>query len=236
MNGNRSEVIGRNLHDLLQSIEAVARESGRDPGSVRLVAVTKNFPAGDVEAAYFHGQHVFGENRVQELAAKAAELAPRIDCQWHMIGTLQTNKVKYLTGLVSLIHSVDSVKLLEIIQGRAERMGLAQGVLLQVNVSGEDTKHGFEPSGLDALLEGREKFPHVRIQGLMTMAPYYQDPELARPVFARLRELRDRLAADHAMPELSELSMGMTGDYRQAIAEGATLVRIGSAIFGQRKP
>ena len=236
MNPDRSEAIGRKLEEVSQSIRTAARRSGRTPEEVRLVAVTKNFPAEDIEAAFLHGQRVFGENRVQELVTKVAELAGRIDCEWHMIGTLQTNKIKYLAGLVSLIHSVDSQRLLEAIQRRAERMDMGQNILLQVNVSGEGTKHGFQPSDLDALLEGRDRYANIRICGLMTMAPFYDDPERARPVFAGLRNLRDQLSVRHAMPELIELSMGMTGDYKQAIAEGATLVRIGSAIFGQRTP
>lgn len=236
LNPGRSEAIGLKLEEVNQSIRTAARQSGRDPEAVRLVAVTKNFPAEDLEAAFFYGQHVFGENRAQELVAKAAELAGRIDCEWHMIGTLQTNKIKYLAGLVSLIHSVDSLRLLEAIQRRAERMDMVQDILLQVNASGEGSKHGFQPSALDAVLEGRDRFANIRIRGLMTMAPFYDDPERARPVFAGLRGLRDLLSGRHAMPELTELSMGMTGDFKQAIAEGATLVRIGSAIFGQRNP
>lgn len=236
MNQDRSQEIGRNLELVLESMETAARQHGRDPGSVRLVAVTKNFPVSDLEAAFLHGQQVFGENRVQELVAKAAGLDSVMDCEWHMIGTLQTNKVKFLTGLVSLIHSVDSLRLLETIQRHAGRRGLVQELLLQVNVSGEESKHGFEPAELDALLEKREAHANVRIRGLMTMAPFYQDPERARPIFSKLRDLRDQLAGRHGMPELTELSMGMTGDFRQAIAEGATLVRIGSAIFGQRSP
>ncbi|HPX92862.1 MAG TPA: YggS family pyridoxal phosphate-dependent enzyme [Bacillota bacterium] len=236
INEDRSQTIGRNLEELIQSIRLTALEAGRDPDSVRLVAVTKNFPASDVEAAFHHGQRVFGENRAQELVAKASELDSGVDCEWHMIGTLQTNKVKYLTGLVSLIHSVDSLRLLETIQRRAERMALVQDVLLQVNVSGEDSKHGFSPSKMDLVLQERGNLSHVRIRGLMTMAPFFDDPERARPVFAQLRLLRDQLSERHGMPQLAELSMGMTADYKQAIAEGATIVRIGSAIFGQRTP
>ncbi len=221
---------------LRQSIGETARSAGREPDSIRLVAVSKHVPASDVLAAYAAGQTVFGENRVQELVVKAAELAGEMNGQWHMIGTLQTNKVKHVVGLVSLIHSVDSLRLLETIERRAGQLDLFQEVLLQVNVSGEASKHGLSPDALDPILERAGQLTHVRIRGLMTMAPLFDDPERTRPVFALLRELRDRLAARHGLTSLTELSMGMTGDYRQAIREGATLIRVGSALFGYRLP
>lgn len=233
-NVSRLEVIGGNLEYIHRSIKEAALESGRDPESIRLVAVTKNFPPEDVEAAYNRGQVIFGENKAQELVAKASALRDRINCQWHMIGTLQTNKAKMLVGLASLIHSVDRTRLLNVIQNRAARMDLIQDVLLQVNVSGEETKHGFEPEQLEQVLEARGTFPNIRFLGLMTMAPYYDDPERARPVFSQLRILRDSLVDRYDLTEFVELSMGMTGDYKQAISEGSTIVRIGSAIFGQR--
>jgi hypothetical protein len=215
---------------------AVAAEVvGRNPNDVRLIAVSKNFPVSDLEEAYRCGQVSFGENRVQELQEKwrgSAHLDIEID--WHFVGMLQRNKVRFIIGKVSLIHSVGSIRLIRTIERLAAQEDIVQDVLLQVNISGEETKQGFDPEQVeDALLQCCE-CPHVRVRGFMTMAPHYEDPEKARPVFSQLRELRDKLIFHRIAPDLSELSMGMTNDFEVAIEEGATMIRIGSAIFGDR--
>lgn len=215
---------------ILRQVGDAADAVGRDPGEVLVVAVTKTVGIEDIRAALLAGVHDFGENRVQEFLGKYG-LFP--DASWHFIGSLQTNKVKDVVGRASLIHSVDSPRLLEEIARRAETAGVVQDVLLQVNVSGEGSKHGFEPDDVrDALIEASH-LGHVRVRGLMTMAPL-QRPEDSRWVFRDLRELRDSL---REMPlngvELDELSMGMTNDFKVAVEEGATIVRVGRAIFGR---
>lgn len=203
---------------------------GRDPADVTIVAVTKTVGIDDVRAAIAAGMRDFGENRVQEFLGKCG-LFP--EEHWHFIGSLQTNKVKDVVGRAALIHSVDSVRLLEEIDRRAVRAGVVQPILLQVNVSGEESKHGFEPDDVRDVLVGASGCEGVLVKGLMTMAPYGR-PEEARPVFSELRDLRDSLremALDSV--ELDELSMGMTNDYRVAVEEGATIVRVGRAIFGR---
>ncbi len=237
MEKDRIEFIGRSLEELKGRIRDLALAAGREPDGVRLVAVSKGFPAGDVSAALSFGQRVFGENRAQELVGKSAELERLgLGCDWHMIGRLQTNKVKQVIGLASLIHSVDRVRLLDVIQRQAQARGMVQPVLLQVNISQEATKQGFGAEEVEAVLAAAEDYPNIEIRGLMTMAPFYDDPEDARPIFRQLRHLRDRLADPDALPAFTELSMGMTQDYAQAVEEGATLLRIGSALFGAREP
>ncbi|NLA71379.1 MAG: YggS family pyridoxal phosphate-dependent enzyme [Clostridiaceae bacterium] len=235
MNDSRKNLIENNLDSLREAIDVAAIAAGRDPVSIKLVAVTKSHPLSDIEIALSHGQQTLGENRVQELTEKIeATKEHGLACEWHMIGTLQTNKVRFIVGEVALIHSVDRIRLLRAIEKYASQQGIVQDVLLQVNVSGESSKHGFGPENLGHVLEHQQDFPHIRIMGLMTMAPHFEDPEQTRPVFARLRQLRDELAVKYNSPQLTELSMGMTNDYIQAVGEGATLVRGGSAIFGQQ--
>ena len=231
----RTAEIQAHFERFTRSVETLSKEAGRAVGEVRLVAVSKNFPIEDVVSARGLGQRVFGENRVQELQAKVLEAeALGLDVVWHMIGHLQTNKVRQVVGRVALIHSVDRRRLLNAVEREANKKDLVQDVLLQVNVSGEETKGGFTPEETEAVIFERERFPHVRIRGLMTMAPFFDDPEDAAPVFHELRALRDRLSKKYDMPELQELSMGMTNDYPQAIREGATMLRVGSALFGSR--
>jgi len=217
--------------------EAVRRQvadaadiAGRDPSDVRIVAVTKTVGLDEIAQAVEAGVCDFGENRVQEFLGKYG-LFPTVD--WHFIGTLQTNKVKDVVRRACLIHSVDSLRLLDEIDRRAGQAGVVQRVLLQVNVSGEASKHGFEPGELrDALVEA-SRLAHVEVRGLMTMAPFGR-PEDSRWVFRELKELRDSL---REMPlngvELDELSMGMTNDFKVAVEEGSTIVRIGRALFGR---
>lgn len=212
-----------------------AESSGREPSAIQLIAISKNFPMSDIEIAYRYGQLSFGENKVQELQNKwtsSAHLGAEID--WHFVGALQRNKVRFIIGKVSLIHSVGSRRLMDTIERLAEREELVQDVLLQVNVSGEETKQGFEPGQVEEMLLQLHKYPHVRVRGLMTMAPHCEDPEETRPVFRRLCELRDEMISRGAVHDLPELSMGMTNDFEQAIEEGATIIRVGSALFGHR--
>ena len=223
--------IAAHLAAVQEQIRAAAVRAGRDPSSVRLVAVSKTHPASAVAEAAATGQRVFGESRVQEAREKIPSCPPGLD--WHFIGHLQKNKVRQALPLFGFFHSIDSTALAQAIDRIAGETGKPVEGLLEVNVSGEETKHGFTPDELRKEFAALIKLPHLRIRGLMTMAPYSDNPEDARPVFRALRELRDELQSAHGRP-LPELSMGMSGDFEPAIAEGATLVRIGSSIFGAR--
>jgi len=217
--------------------EAVRRQvadaadcAGRDVGDVSIIAVTKTVGIPEIGAAIAAGMRDFGENRTQEFVGKQA-LFPQV--RWHFIGTLQTNKVKDVVGKAALIHSVDSSRLLEHVARRAEQLEIVQPVLIQVNVSGEESKHGVSPGEVRDLLQEASSLPCVEVRGLMTMAPLGR-PEDARWVFRSLRELATSLSALRLNGvELDELSMGMTNDFRAAVEEGATMVRIGRAIFGR---
>ena len=227
----RAEEIARNLTDVRARIAAAARAAGRSPESVRLLAVSKKMPADDVRAAIAAGQRAFGENYAQELRDKAALLAADSTLpappEWHFIGPLQSNKVKYVAGKAALVHSIDSPALLDAFEAR----GLAQAALVQVNVAGEASKRGIAPDDLPALLDRFAALTHVRCAGLMLIPPR-GDP---RPHFAALRALRDREAQrPRANVDLRELSMGMSEDLEVAVDEGATIVRVGTAIFGAR--
>ena len=253
--------IQNNLELIRQQIAESARRVGRAPESVRLVAVSKNHPAAAVLAAYAAGQRVFGENRPQELRDKRPLLPA--DCEWHMIGHLQSNKVRQVVQNAAWIHSVDSIDLLERlnrIAGEEMRVDGFSGsavqrlpdesvpppstvhrplstprlrILLEINMSGEASKSGVSPEAARGLLEEALRSPHLECCGLMTMAPYAASEAELRRCFGGLRELRNRLAAEFGVP-LPELSMGMSGDFGVAIEEGATLVRVGTAIFGER--
>jgi pyridoxal phosphate enzyme (YggS family) len=220
---SRYEAVRRQVHD-------AADVSGRGPDDVTIVVVTKTVGIPEIRMAIDAGARDFGENRVQEFLGKYG-LFPHVN--WHFIGSLQTNKVKDVVGRACLIHSVDSLHLLREIDKRAEQAGVVQPVLLQVNVSGEGTKHGFACADVREALVEASSMPHVEIRGLMTMAPFGR-AEDARWVFRELCELRDSL---QGMPlngvELTELSMGMSNDFRVAVEEGATVVRVGGAIFGK---
>lgn len=223
--------LSENLAAIQARIKTVAEKHGRKAGEVRLVAVSKTNPPEAIREVFEAGQRVFGESRVQEALPKLDALPPEIE--WHFIGHLQTNKSRKVVRRFALFHGVDNQNLALQINRIAGELGVTANVLLEVNVSGEESKFGFDPKTLPAALEVLLPLPFLRIQGLMTMAPYSDDPETARPYFAKLRELRDRLAAETGNP-LPELSMGMSGDFEQGIAEGATIVRVGSAIFGER--
>jgi PLP dependent protein len=200
---------------------------------VRLVAVTKTVGLNRLQEAVAAGHTLFGENYVQEAKAKIAALGPGLT--WHFIGHLQSNKARAAVELFDLIHSVDRLRLAQALDQAARRLGKVQDILLQVNLAGEESKSGAAPEDVQKLLSEISKMANLRVLGLMTMPPWFPDPEEARPYFRGLRELRDRLRRLHLVEsDLSELSMGMTGDFEVAVAEGATLVRIGTAIFGRR--
>lgn len=220
------------LADAIRQVRArmaeAARRAGRDPATIGLVAVTKGVGADRIRLAAAAGISCIGESRVQEAMAKAAELAD-LGLEWHLIGHLQRNKVPQAVGRFSLLHGIDSETLLEAVSRRAAACGIRQRVLLQVNVAGDPAKHGFEPSELAPVLERARALEGIQVEGLMTIPAYHPDPEASRPAFRALRTLRDEVA-----PDLEELSMGMTGDFEVAVEEGATLVRIGTGIFGSR--
>jgi pyridoxal phosphate enzyme (YggS family) len=221
--------IERRLEIVRARIAAAARRAGRDPASIRLVLASKTQPSEAIRAASRAGARDFGENYVQEAIAKRAELADLTEIRWHLIGHLQTNKAKTAANAFALIHSVDSVRLAEAL-GRAQPSPRVRA-LIEVNLGAEASKSGVAPDAVAALLDAvRGK---IEIEGLMTIPPLAAGVETTRPYFARLREMRDRLAVQSGLA-LSELSMGMTDDFEAAIEEGATIVRVGRAVFGER--
>lgn len=227
---NARAVVEANLQRVEERIAAACARAGRQRSDITLVAVTKS--VGPEVAALLLELRVFdiGESRPQALWAKAASLPPSV--RLHLVGHLQRNKVERTLPLVKLIHSADSLRLLDAIESEAERLDRTADVLVEVNVSGEAAKGGFAAGELPAVAERASLLQHVRVRGLMTMAPLSDNPELARPTFAGLRELRDQLGREFVSPHrLEHLSMGMTGDFEVAIEEGATLVRIGTALF-----
>lgn len=219
--------LAANLEQVRARIATAAARSGRDPASIRLVCASKTMPAEVVRAAVVAGATDFGENRVQEAIAKVDALADT-PCRWHFIGQLQTNKVKFLANRFDLVHSVDRVSLALALDRHARGAGHVQAVLIQVNVAGEASKAGVAPSGLGELCRSVRPLPGLRLAGLMTVAPEAAGEAAIRDVFRTLRALRDRWVPG------GELSMGMSGDFEPGVEEGATLVRVGRAIFGQR--
>lgn len=227
--------LAENLQRVRERIAAATERAGRDPSEVTLVAVTKTHPPEVVRAAYELGLRDFGENRVEEAADKTSQLPE--DITWHMVGHLQSRKAALAADLFDIIHSVDSVKLARRLDRFCVERNRLMPVLLEINVSGEVSKYGFplvDRDMLEAAIAEMLTLSHVRIEGLMTMAPIVSDPEEARPVFRGLRELREALAVRFPQIEWRHLSMGMTDDFEVAIEEGATMVRIGRAIFGPR--
>jgi pyridoxal phosphate enzyme (YggS family) len=227
--------IGENLQLVFERIRHATQQSGRPDGSVRLVAATKSVGLDQIREGITAGLTILGENRLQEALPKIEAL--RGDpIQWHFIGHLQRRKVRSVVGVFDLIQSVDSVELAEEIDRRAQEAGLTQAVLLEVNLEGEATKAGFLPDELDGALPSLGALPHVAVKGLMAIPPPTSDPEQARPYFRRLRELALRLSRQPISTiSLQELSMGMSNDYHVAVEEGATMVRVGTAIFGARR-
>ena len=215
-------------------IDAAARSAGRDPSSIRLVAVSETFPIEAVREAYAAGQRDFGENRVQEALQKIA-VSTDLEIRWHLLGHLQTNKARKAGPAFAAIHSIDSVELLHKIDAAAADAGRTPQLLIQVDLAGEETKFGVAPDDVPRLFDAAAACKAARVAGLMTLPPVPESPEDARPWFARLRDLRDRwLTAGVPKPMLSELSMGMSADFEVAIQEGSTMVRVGTAIFGRR--
>lgn len=223
--------IGSRLVEVQARIAAAAERVSRDPGEVRLVAVSKTFPLHVLQDAIEAGVTDLGENRAAEFQEKVEVLGRK--ARWHFVGHLQTNKARAVIG-ADLIHSVDRLGLAEALHRRAGRAEARQDVLLEVNVSGEATKHGVEPARLVSLAEQVAELSRLRIRGLMTMAPRSHTPDDSRPVFEGLRSLSEDLLT--VIPDATELSMGMTDDFEVAIEEGATIVRVGRAIFGERTP
>ncbi len=225
--------IADNLQRVREELAAACARAGRSPDAVRLMAVSKTHPAEALLEAYAAGQRLFGENRVQEMAAKAPELAAVADLEMHLIGPLQNNKTTRAAELFYAVDTLDSEKTAARLQTAAAALGRILPVLLEVKLSPEETKHGLLPEDLPALLEAVSTMPNLRATGLMTVPPAEGTAEAARPYFRRLRSLRDENA--RRFPALTELSMGMSGDFPVAIEEGSTTIRVGTAIFGRRE-
>ncbi len=226
-------MIAEQLQYVQNEISEACRRSGRNANEVTLIAVSKTKPISMIQEAIDAGQVIFGENKVQELCSKFEEL-PK-DLVWHLIGHLQRNKVKYIVDKAALIHSVDSVRLAETISQEATKQNCIVPILVEVNVAQEDTKFGVSVEETIPLIEEVSKLPNLQIKGLMTIAPYVADPEENRPVFRKLKELSvDIKAKNMNNVSMDTLSMGMTNDYQVAVEEGATMVRVGTGIFGER--
>lgn len=223
-----------NIKNINQRIKEAAQRAGRDPHEIKLVAVTKRVESERIKHALDLGIDTFGENYAQEFRDKSKILSEQIDnkINWHFIGRLQKNKVKYIVGKVELVHSLDSLSVAKEINKRAESLEIKVPVLIEVDTGGEESKGGVSPANLKEFLTELNEFSSIKVCGLMTMPPYFNNVEMARPYFIKLRELRDELV--HSFPDLKELSMGMSGDFEVAIEEGATIIRVGSAIFGER--
>lgn len=225
------ENIKDNYHLLKRNIKDVCDSCGRDSRRIKLVAVSKTFPVEDIKEVHKLGQKNFGENKVQELVSKQKELSGT-DIYWHLVGHLQTNKVKNIIDFVSLIHSVDSLKLAQEIQSRAFQKSKLIDVLVQVNTSGEESKFGIKPEEAQELCKEISFFENVRLKGLMTIGKFTDNEDIIRSNFKVLKNLFDELRPVHSHFEY--LSMGMTSDYKIAIQEGSNMIRVGSAIFGNR--
>lgn len=223
-----------NLERLRREIESIARGYGRDPREIRIVAISKTFSPLRIEEAARAGQLLFGENRVQEAEQKIPDVR-HPGLEWHLVGHLQSNKARRAVELFDVIQSLDSEKIAAKVAYQAEIQGKRMRVLIQVNVGEEPQKHGLAPRNLPGLVERVESFPMLQLEGLMAIPPHHDDPAAVRPYFRRLRGLLEAVNRERDVP-LRELSMGMSGDYPYAIEEGATLLRIGTAIFGERAP
>jgi hypothetical protein len=228
--------IRENLKAVKEIINNSSLKAGRNPQDIKLVAVTKTVGLPEIIEAVKAGVSILGENRVQEAKEKITNYKLQITnskVEWHFIGSLQKNKARTAVQLFDLIHSVDSISLAEEINKHAQNTGKKQRVLIQIKLSGEAAKRGVLEKGLIELLEEVDKMSNLRLEGLMTIPPYFENPEMSRPYFVRLSEIRDKLSS--TAYNLHELSMGMSNDFEVAIEEGATMVRIGTAIFGERK-
>ena len=226
-------MIKTNLNEVESNIVKACRKSGRKRQEITLIAVSKTKPVSMLEDAYMAGIRDFGENKVQELCDKYEQLEN--DISWHMIGHLQTNKVKYLIGKTKLIHSVDSYKLACEIEKQAAKQDIVMDILIEVNIANEETKFGLSKDNVIELVRQVSLLPHVRIKGLMTVAPYVEDSEENRGYFRKIKQLSVDINNQNIdNVDMNILSMGMTGDYMVAIEEGATMVRVGTGIFGER--
>lgn len=223
----------RNIEEVRERIGKAVQKTGRRPEEVTLVLVTKTIAPNVIQEAFEAGFRDFGENRVQELLSKKPVL-PK-ECRWHLIGHLQTNKVKSILGEVVSIQSLDRLALAEEVQKQAEKKNLQVGALVQVNTSGEATKSGFTPEEVESALEKIKSFDRIQVRGFMTIGPFTKEEQPIRECFQKLRSLRERLKARFSDMDLKDLSMGMSSDFEMAIEEGATIVRIGTAVFGERK-
>lgn len=223
--------IAENLKSVQERIERAAARAGRDPAEITLVAVSKTKPASMIREAHEAGHRVFGENYAQELAAKAGELAD-LDIDWHFIGHLQRNKARLVAPVASYVETVDSLKLAEALNAKANR---PLDILIEINIGSEDSKSGVNEDELPNLFEGLKALGNLRTRGLMIIPPYIPDPEASRLYFRGLREIMTRLNEQNIVGSpLAELSMGMSHDFETAIEEGATIIRVGTAIFGER--
>lgn len=226
-------MLRENYQQVKKNVEEACRRSGRNPQEVTLIAVSKTKPVEMLREVYDAGSRDFGENKVQEITEKFDQLPQ--DINWHMIGHLQRNKIKYIIDKVCMIHSVDSLRLAQAIDQEAAKHGLVMPVLIEVNVAEEESKFGLKTTEVLPFLEEASRLQNISIQGLMTIAPYVENPEENRPVFRQLKQLSIDIEAKNINNvNVHVLSMGMTGDYEVAIEEGATLVRVGTGIFGAR--
>ena len=226
-------MVAENLVQVQKNIEESCKKVNRDPGEVTLIAVSKTKPVEMLQEAYAAGARVFGENKVQEIVDKYDQMPS--DVQWHMIGHLQRNKVKYIVDKVAMIHSVDSLHLAKQIEKEAVKKGVEAQILVQVNIAQEDTKFGIDGPEVISLVEEISKLPHIHIRGLMTSAPFVENPEENRCYFEKLHKLFIDIGEKNIdNVSMDILSMGMTNDYEVAIEEGATMVRVGTGIFGAR--
>lgn len=226
-------MITENLEQVRKNIQDACRSVGRDPEEVTLIAVSKTKPVELLQEAYQAGARDFGENKVQEIMDKYPQLPS--DIRWHMIGHLQRNKVKYIVDKAAMIHSVDSLRLAQTIEQEAAKHDVQVPILLEVNVAEEDSKFGLKMDEVLPLIEAIAEFPHIRVCGLMTIAPYVENAEENRMFFRQLKKLSVDIEAKNINNvNMSVLSMGMTGDYQVAVQEGSTMVRVGTGIFGER--
>jgi PLP dependent protein len=229
--------IAENVGEVRQRITSAASRAGRDPENIALMAVSKTFPPEQIREAYAGGLRIFGENRVQEFTGKVAALRDLHEAEWHMIGHLQSNKAAQAAEAFAAIDSLDSLKLAEKLNASAQKLGKKLGVLIEINVGGESAKSGMSPGSneLEELLTAAPRLEQLEFRGLMTIPPFTEDVQEARPHFRKLRALRDQIAARHLPAVLMDVvSMGMSHDFEIAIEEGSTCVRVGTAIFGQR--
>jgi pyridoxal phosphate enzyme (YggS family) len=226
--------IAEHLQEISDNISRIARECGRDPAEIQLVAVSKRFPVEAIQEAIHAGQQVFGENYIQEAESKATVLGNT--CTLHFIGHLQSNKAKIAARIFDVIETVDSFKLASALSKHLQEMNRTMKILLQVNIGQDINKSGIEAEETEQLLKEISSLPNITVSGLMTMPPFTEDPELARPHFRQLKKLATHLQEKGLFPDNRkiDLSMGMSNDYHVAIQEGATIIRIGTAIFGQR--